>query len=93
MQASGPRPGHFLKHLIDIGVLVIEDLRPAVPARHVETFRQAVNRDHALSAEQERALDRHLPYPSAAPNRDHLARLNRAHLGRHVPRRERVGRE
>ena len=61
--------------------------------RQPEARRPPVDRDHALGAQQVGAPDRELPDRAAAPDRDDVAGLDAAVLGRHVAGREDVGQE
>src|SRR5918999_1294786 len=67
--------------------------RPSLFTRHAQPRRETVDGDHALGAEQVRALDGELTDGSAAPHGDDVAPLDLAVLNRHVARWQDVRKE
>ena len=87
-------PGQLLQPLQDALLLVVDRVgSPGLVRRHRQAVGEAVDRDHALGAEQLGAGDRELAHRSTAPDGDHVAALDVAHFGAHVAGWEDVGQE
>ena len=85
--------GHLFQRVEDVDLLVVDRLGAGLVPRHLQPVGEAVDGDHPLGAEQEGAGDRELADRAAAPDGDHVARLDVAHLGAHVAGRQDVGEE
>ncbi len=73
---------------------VVDDVgRARFVDRQLQAGVEAIDRDDAIRAEQSGARDRELSDGTRAPHRDHLSRLDVAHLGTHVAGRKNVGEE
>jgi hypothetical protein len=82
--------GHLVQRVEDVGILVMDSLRAAVLPCHAKPLRKSIDPNDAFGPEHVRALDRELPERPAPPDRDHVAGMDVAVLGRHVPGREDV---
>lgn len=74
---------HVLNALVDVDFVKIDRLGAGIGGER-KPFRDGVDRDDAVGAEQERAADRDLTDRAAAPNRDRVARLDVAEVSCHV---------
>ena len=81
--------GHRAQRVQHVDVLVVQRRRPSPRWPPAPGAREAIDRDHALGAQQERALDRELPHRTASPHGDGVARLRCCSSRRPCSRSER----
>src|SRR4051812_19217613 len=71
-----PATGHLAQLGGDVDLLVVEGLRPDVPAHLLQPVVEPVDHHDALGAQQDRGARGHLAHPAGAPHRDDVARLH-----------------
>ena len=85
--------GQFTQRVRNIDVFVVEDVGLAMRGSEGKAIWKSIDGNDFLGAEQVGASDRKLPYRSAAPHSDRVARLDLTVLRRHVTGREDVRQE